>query len=59
MHPSVAELDEASLSALVDRALEPLDANPQDRAVVRAMIDLNMREALRATGSTQRPQRPA
>ena len=53
VHPSVAVLGEAleaSLSALVDTALEPLDANPQDRAVARAMIDLNTWEALRSAG---------
>jgi len=52
-HPSVAaaaEALEASLSALVDGALEPLDADPQDRAVVRAMIDLGTWEALRSAG---------
>jgi AcrR family transcriptional regulator len=53
VHPSVAVLSEAfeaSLSALVDGALEPLDAVPADRAVVRAMIDLNTWEALRGAG---------
>jgi AcrR family transcriptional regulator len=53
VHPSVAaagEALEASLSALVDSALEPLDADPQDRAVARAMIDLNTWEALRSAG---------
>jgi AcrR family transcriptional regulator len=41
---------EASLSALVDTALEPLDATQRDRAVTRAMVDLNTWEALRAQG---------
>ena len=53
VHPSVAVLYEgfeATLSALVDSALEPLDADPADRAVVRAMIDLNTWEALRSAG---------
>lgn len=53
VHPSVAALGEAleaSLSALVDRALEPLDAGPHDRAVARAMIDLNTWEAFRSAG---------
>ena len=52
-HPSVAALGaelEASLSALVDSALEPFDVSPQDRAVARAMIDLNTWEALRSAG---------
>jgi AcrR family transcriptional regulator len=53
VHPSVAVLGEAleaSLSALVDSALEPLDVDPEDRAVARAMIDLNTWEALRGAG---------
>jgi hypothetical protein len=49
VHPRVAqdrdEL-EASLSTLVDTALGPLDATQQDRAVARAMVDLNTWEAL-------------
>ncbi len=53
VHPRVArdrdEL-EASLSALVDTALEPLDATQHDRAVTRAMVDLNTWEALRDQG---------
>jgi len=52
-HPSVAaagEALEASLSALVDSALEPRDADPRDRAVARAMIDRNTWEALRSAG---------
>ncbi len=55
VHPRVAqdrnEL-EASLSALVDTALEPLDAAQQDRAVARALLDLNTWEALRVQGLT-------
>jgi AcrR family transcriptional regulator len=53
VHPRVArdrDALEASLSALVDAALEPLDATPQDRAVVRAMVDLDTWEALRGQG---------
>jgi AcrR family transcriptional regulator len=56
VHPRVAhdrdEL-EASLSALVDTALGPLDATQQDRAVARAMVDLNTWEALRDQGLGQ------
>ena len=52
-HPRVAQdrdqLD-ASLSALTDTALGPLDATQQDRAVARALIDLNTWEALRDQG---------
>jgi AcrR family transcriptional regulator len=53
VHPVVARSGaelEASLSALVDTALEPLHATGEDRAVVRAMVDLNTWEALRAQG---------
>ena len=53
VHPRVAQdrdLLEASLSALVDTALGPLDATQQDRAVARALIDLNTWEALRDQG---------
>ena len=53
VHPSVAaaaEALEASLTALVDSALEPLEADARDRAVARAMIDLNTWEAFRSTG---------
>jgi AcrR family transcriptional regulator len=50
VHPRVAQdrddLD-TSLSALVDTALGPLDASQQDRAVARALVDLNTWEALR------------
>lgn len=53
VHPRVAQdrdALEASLSALVDTALAPLDAAPQDRAVARALVDLNTWEALRDQG---------
>jgi AcrR family transcriptional regulator len=53
IHPHVAQARdelEASLSALVETALGPLDATPQDRAVARAMIDLNTWDALRDQG---------
>ena len=49
-HASVAEIGEAleaSLSALVDAAVEPLGVTPADRAVVRAMVDLGTWQALR------------
>jgi len=53
VHPRVAhdrdQLD-ASLSALIDTALAPLDATYQDRALARALIDLNTWEALRDQG---------
>ncbi len=55
VHPRVAqdrdEL-EASLSALVDTALEPLDAARKDRAVARALLDLDTWDALRDQGLT-------
>jgi AcrR family transcriptional regulator len=53
VHPRVAEdrdQIDASLSALVDSALGPLDATQQDRAVARAMVDLNTWEALHDQG---------
>jgi AcrR family transcriptional regulator len=53
VHPRVAQARdelEASLTALVDSALEPLDATQQDRAVARAMVDLNTWDALRDQG---------
>jgi AcrR family transcriptional regulator len=53
VHPAVAEAGdevEASLGALVDTALAPLDAAPEDRAVTRAMVDLNTWDALREQG---------
>jgi AcrR family transcriptional regulator len=49
VHPSVAEAGEeveASLTALIDAAVEP----SEDRAVVRAMIDLGTWQALRDQG---------
>ena len=53
VHPRVAQdrdkLD-ASLSALVDSAIGPLDNSQQDRAVARALVDLNTWEALRDQG---------
>jgi AcrR family transcriptional regulator len=53
VHPRLAQdrdfLD-GSLSALVDTALEPLDATQEDHAVARAVIDLNTWEALRDQG---------
>jgi AcrR family transcriptional regulator len=51
VHANVAEADreiEASLAALVDVALEPFVTTPADRAIVRAMIDLNTWDALNA-----------
>ena len=53
VHPRVAQdraAFEASLRALVDTALEPLDVAQQDRAVARALVDLNTWEALRDQG---------
>ena len=53
VHPRVAQdraAFEAALSALVDAALEPLDPTQQDRAVARALVDLNTWEALRDQG---------
>jgi AcrR family transcriptional regulator len=50
-HPSVAELNdtlEATLEALVLAALP--DGSPTDRAVTRAMIDLDTWQALRTAG---------
>jgi AcrR family transcriptional regulator len=50
-HPSVAELDEtleATLSALVASALP--GASARDRAVTRAMIDLDTWQAMRTAG---------
>ncbi len=51
VHPNVAEAGEeieASLTALVDAAVEPI--TPADRAVVRAMVDLGTWQALRDQG---------
>ena len=53
VHPRVAQDRDdfdASLNALVDTALGPLDATQQDRAVARALVDLNTWEALRDQG---------
>ena len=53
VHPRVADDArqlEASLAALVDGALEPLDVTPAERAVVRALIDLGTWQALRDQG---------
>jgi AcrR family transcriptional regulator len=53
VHPDVARAGaavEASLGALVDGALEPLGAGDRERTVVRALIDLDTWEALRARG---------
>lgn len=55
VHPRVAAdraAFETALSALVDTALEPLDVAQQDRAVTRALVDLNTWEALRDQGLT-------
>jgi AcrR family transcriptional regulator len=52
-HPRVAEDGEAleaSLTALVDAAVEPFGVTPPDRAVVRAMVDLRIWQALRDQG---------
>jgi AcrR family transcriptional regulator len=53
VHPAVGQAGEeleASLTALVATALEPLGAEPADRAVARAMVDLGTWEALRGQG---------
>jgi AcrR family transcriptional regulator len=50
VHANVAEAGEeveASLAALVDAAVDPLEITPPDRAIVRAMIDLGTWDALR------------
>ena len=55
VHPRVAQdraAFEASLRALVATALEPLDITQQDRAITRALVDLNTWEALRDQGLT-------
>ena len=55
VHPGIAaEADaiDATLTALVEAALAPLEATQQDRALVRAMVDLNTWEALRDQGLT-------
>lgn len=56
VHPRIArDRDdvEASVGALVDAALAPLETTCQDRAVVRAMIDLDTWTALRDQGLAQ------
>ena len=53
VHPRVAQDRdeiEASIDALVDAALGPLDGTQHDRALVRALVDLNTWEALRDQG---------
>jgi AcrR family transcriptional regulator len=53
VHPHVAEAGEeleASLTALVAAAVEPFGITPADRAVVRAMVDLDTWQALRDQG---------
>jgi len=53
IHPDVARAGEdleLALGALVDTALQPLDTTPEDRAVARAMVDLNTWDALRQQG---------
>jgi AcrR family transcriptional regulator len=53
VHPHVTEAGqelEASLTALVDAAVEPSRITPADRAVVRAMVDLGTWQALRDRG---------
>ena len=53
VHPRVAESGEeleASLTALVDAAVEPSGITPADRAVVRALVDLGTWQALRDQG---------
>ena len=53
VHPSVTEAAaelEASLTALVDAAVKPLDIAPADRALVRAMVDLGTWQALHDQG---------
>jgi AcrR family transcriptional regulator len=55
VHPRVAAdraALETALSALVDSALGPLDVTPHDRAVARALVDLNTWEAFRDQGLT-------
>ncbi len=53
VHPAVAQdvaaLD-AVLGALVDAALDPLDAGPDDRRLARAMVDVGTWTALREQG---------
>jgi hypothetical protein len=57
VHPRVAQAGEeleASLIALIDKALEPFGVTPADRAVVRAIVDLGTWQALRDQVSTGR-----
>ena len=52
-HPSVAAFaaaSETALAELVRAALAPFEAGDDDRALVRAMVDLDTWEALRAAG---------
>lgn len=56
VHPEVTRAQdelEAALATLVDTALQPLDATPHDRALTRALVDLNTWEALREQGLDQ------
>jgi AcrR family transcriptional regulator len=56
IHPRLSQdrdLLEASLNALVDTALAPTNATEQDRAVARALVDLNTWQALRDQGLGQ------
>jgi AcrR family transcriptional regulator len=57
-HPAVrqtADALEASLAALVEAALAPLDAGDEERRLVRALIDLGTWDALRAQGVEPAP----
>jgi hypothetical protein len=61
VHPRVAQDRDAleeMLSAIVNTALEPLDVTDQDRALTRALVDLNTWEALRSHALAQ-PDRVA
>ena len=56
VHPTVAEAGEeieAALTALVDAAVEPSGITPEERAIVRAMVDLGTWQALRDQGLGQ------
>ena len=56
VHPNVAEAGtevEGALAALIDAAVASSAITPADRAVVRAMIDLNTWDALREQGLGQ------
>jgi AcrR family transcriptional regulator len=53
VHPNVAEAGdevEAAIAALIEAAVESSAVTPADRAVVRAMVDLNTWAALRGQG---------